>query len=100
MEPTRYPNAIISQVNGPYLVPGEGLEPTRIAPADFKSAASASSAIPANLRNGEHYSIPYNGGSALRYRCIGRRRATTNVARLGLEGKMALRSASSDWRRR
>jgi hypothetical protein len=29
------------------VVPGEGLEPTRIAPADFKSAASATSAIPA-----------------------------------------------------
>jgi hypothetical protein len=31
------------------VVPGEGLEPTRISPADFKSAASASSAIPALL---------------------------------------------------
>ena len=30
-----------------YLVPGVGLEPTRIAPADFKSAASADSATPA-----------------------------------------------------
>ena len=30
------------------VVPGEGLEPTRIAPADFKSAASATSAIPAH----------------------------------------------------
>ena len=29
------------------MVPGEGLEPTRISPADFKSAASANSAIPA-----------------------------------------------------
>jgi hypothetical protein len=29
------------------LVPGVGLEPTRIAPADFKSAASANSATPA-----------------------------------------------------
>ena len=28
-------------------VPGEGLEPTRIAPEDFKSSASASSATPA-----------------------------------------------------
>jgi hypothetical protein len=28
-------------------MPGVGLEPTRIAPADFKSAASASSATPA-----------------------------------------------------
>ena len=30
-------------------MPGVGLEPTRIAPADFKSAASACSAIPAAL---------------------------------------------------
>ena len=30
------------------MVPGVGLEPTRIAPADFKSAASASSATPAS----------------------------------------------------
>jgi hypothetical protein len=30
-------------------VPGEGLEPTRIAPEDFKSSASASSATPALL---------------------------------------------------
>ena len=29
------------------MVPGVGLEPTRIAPADFKSAASANSATPA-----------------------------------------------------
>ena len=29
------------------LVPGEGLEPTSLAAADFKSAASANSAIPA-----------------------------------------------------
>ena len=29
------------------LVPGVGLEPTRITPADFKSAASANSATPA-----------------------------------------------------
>ena len=29
------------------MVPGEGFEPTRITPADFKSAASASSATPA-----------------------------------------------------
>ena len=28
-------------------MPGAGLEPTRIAPADFKSAASANSATPA-----------------------------------------------------
>lgn len=31
------------------IVPGVGLEPTRIAPADFKSAASADSATPAKL---------------------------------------------------
>ena len=31
------------------LVPGEGLEPTSLAAADFKSAASANSAIPACL---------------------------------------------------
>ena len=31
-----------------WLVPGVGLEPTRITPADFKSAASASSATPAS----------------------------------------------------
>jgi hypothetical protein len=31
-----------------YLVPGVGLEPTRITPADFKSAASACSATPAS----------------------------------------------------
>jgi hypothetical protein len=30
------------------LVPGEGVEPTRISPADFKSAASANSATPAS----------------------------------------------------
>ena len=29
------------------MVPGAGLEPTKIAPADFKSAASANSATPA-----------------------------------------------------
>ncbi len=29
------------------MVPGEGVEPTRITPADFKSAASANSATPA-----------------------------------------------------
>ena len=29
------------------MVPGVGLEPTRITPADFKSAASANSATPA-----------------------------------------------------
>ena len=29
------------------VVPGVGLEPTRVAPADFKSAASAYSATPA-----------------------------------------------------
>ena len=33
------------------MVPGVGLEPTRIAPADFKSAASASSATPAKDKN-------------------------------------------------
>ena len=32
------------------MVPGEGLEPTRIAPEDFKSSASASSATPAQLK--------------------------------------------------
>ena len=32
------------------LVPRVGLEPTRIAPADFKSAASANSATPACLK--------------------------------------------------
>lgn len=36
-------------------MPGEGLEPTRIAPADFKSAASATSAIPA-------YTVILGGG--------------------------------------
>ncbi len=30
------------------VVPGEGVEPTRISPADFKSAASANSATPAS----------------------------------------------------
>jgi hypothetical protein len=32
------------------LVPGVGLEPTRITPADFKSAASANSATPAKAK--------------------------------------------------
>ncbi len=32
-------------------VPGVGLEPTRIAPADFKSAASADSATPAKAKS-------------------------------------------------
>ena len=32
------------------MVPGVGLEPTRISPADFKSAASAYSATPASNR--------------------------------------------------
>ena len=32
------------------MVPGAGLEPTRIAPADFKSAASAYSATPAEAK--------------------------------------------------
>ena len=38
-------------VPGPYrlFMPGEGLEPTRIAPEDFKSSASASSATPAGV---------------------------------------------------
>ena len=31
------------------MVPRVGLEPTRIAPADFKSAASANSATPARI---------------------------------------------------
>lgn len=39
-------------------MPGEGLEPTRISPADFKSAASANSATPARgIKHelGNHY---------------------------------------------
>ncbi len=38
---------VLSSVKQFELVPGVGLEPTRITPADFKSAASASSATPA-----------------------------------------------------
>ena len=37
----------LSSVKQIELVPGVGLEPTRITPADFKSAASAYSATPA-----------------------------------------------------
>ena len=38
---------VLSSVKQFDLVPRVGLEPTRIAPADFKSAASANSATPA-----------------------------------------------------
>ena len=38
---------VLSSVKQFKLVPRVGLEPTRIAPADFKSAASANSATPA-----------------------------------------------------
>ena len=38
---------VLSSVKQLDLVPRVGLEPTRIAPADFKSAASANSATPA-----------------------------------------------------
>ena len=41
------PNVLLALPSFFWLVPGVGLEPTRIAPADFKSAASADSATPA-----------------------------------------------------
>ena len=39
---------VLSSVKQLAMVPRVGLEPTRIAPADFKSAASAYSATPAS----------------------------------------------------
>ena len=48
------------------LVPGAGLEPTRITPADFKSAASAYSATPAQIKTLEATTgfEPVNSGFA------------------------------------
>ena len=45
-------------------MPGVGLEPTRITPADFKSAASASSATPAKLIEATTGFEPVNRGFA------------------------------------
>ena len=50
MEPEVHPVRYLSRSYIRYLVPGEGLEPTKISPEDFKSSASANSAIPATKR--------------------------------------------------
>ncbi len=47
--PIRSPELVV----GRSMVPGVGLEPTRIATADFESAASTNSATRAGLRNAE-----------------------------------------------